>query len=492
MVDRTENRRIQRVIDFFDTNKIIVPKKFYSLLESPDYASELCKELGRKAGDVMEKLMDYVFADVGINSDTKGLAVEIAKVWATLIDDKAKVKVGKIENEIDSYNNIIPIRRLEMDIREETLRYVGETIEGIKIIAQDENSHIDRSIFESALSKLETLYDTVSSVIDIRSKNANDLAYKIVGSPKEGGLLAWRESAKNKLITKTNERFLDMAIQDASSWAAIVKYPEKRDRFKEEDGAVFIEDEFSVILKVKPLEETANQFFALLTQKKKDSEEVEKLSEEVKSLKTRLAKIDDEIEEWDKKVDNGICSLVEADDEIQKLEDEKSDISRTIKTRSMILSSIKGQFRFAKRIMDNYEILNTFYQFFRTQSPYYFYDIFSHINFNDFLQILNSSPSSEAIDTIDNMLFAAKKTVLDRSEVLRDIVDGLDELLLEEEEKGTIKEDPIKNPTTEAEKRRQERQAEREAKRNTGGTREPVREENTALKDIVSLTSNDN
>jgi len=100
MVDGTENRRIQRVIDFFDTNKIIVPKKFYSLLESPDYASELCKELGRKAGDVMEKLMDYVFADVGINSDTKGLAVEIAKVWATLIDDKAKVKVGKIENEI--------------------------------------------------------------------------------------------------------------------------------------------------------------------------------------------------------------------------------------------------------------------------------------------------------------------------------------------------------------------------------------------------------
>lgn len=477
--------KIIRIINIAEANNISLARNFYKLLNSKGYASLACEEKAEEIYWIVGRIFEDVFTN-GISSEKIKDIQELVKIWVKLDDPKTISKLVSINSKIGGimgkYSNLSGSK-----IKEVVITYIDAAIQGTLAIKSKKTKEGDIKLLEEALGLLGALRDMVLDVYDGKSKVANSYAKQIIGD-KDNGLIKWWETTKNDMLSKSNNLILNQMMQVAVDWLQTPYIPKKKELVKDSDIMEFDASLFAGQINLDKVDEEASRFFEVLKEKRESLSEVNRLNEDNKVIREEIRQLDDQIDNLYKRVDDGKMDLMDAHDEILDIEREIEEKQASLDNNNMALNYIRAEASLLKDIIEKYRILESFYKTHRIASKELFYDIFSTLNFNAFLNALKPGVTAEEIQEVTIYLEATFLTISDRIDELNKMGNNIANMF-RENPVGQIKVPGIRTRSEdalkEAERKKQEREdiARKEAERKKQ-EREELRRKRSPQKDL--------
>ncbi len=453
--------KIERIIQFANTNKISLPRQFKKIENSKGYASIGCEEMADKIYWGMSRIFEGAFSS-GMSAEKINDVQELAKIWGKLSDPKIISKLAGLNNKVggimSKYNNIE-----RSEIKEAVIKNIDSIIIGTNAIKNKKTKTSDIEVLEEAIVLLRSLKGIVIDVLDGKSKEANDYAKKIVGD-KNQGLLGWWESTKNDMFSKTNNLKLNDIMQTAVSWWQLKDLPKKRNYAKDSDIVEYDPGHFELEIDLDKVEEEANRFFEVLRERKESLDHVDQLEQECIDIRGEIENLEREIDLIDEKIDYKEISLEAGDLEISVLERKIDEKLSSLSNNEIAIGLIGAEVTHLRDIIEKYSLLENFYKTYKVTNKELFYELFSTLPFNSFLNALKPLANPEDIAAVSIRLDAILNLIEERVATLESMGERL---------KGTLKDHPVQQKVATARREREDdrrkeaeiRKKEREEKR---------------------------
>lgn len=375
-------------------------KKILSASEKPKmqavvYKSLECKELADK---IYVKILDF-FKLGPILSDEDKKIKKLYELWMCLSQTGAEKKIKRYEEKFDKISGGLERQMktnklLSIDINEALKIYVDETISILNRIYAIPN--MDKILNENLIAESKVILGELSEglsvgVVDLYSSDAKDKAQVIFNE-----IAKFRSNVYIGLLT---DNYSLLTAKDALNFWKKNQAVKSIDRETKKKVLPEIEkiieniqnpDDFRSFNKITEMTTKADQFFVLL-ETRKNGLSVDAINTQLDEITNQMDSNENKIKEIVLAVKGGTMKKNIADVRIKGLLDKKKILEMKLKTVQITASHINRHNSASEILMEQFSQLKIYYDYFITNNYKKFYQIFSMVDFADYIKVLDNT-----------------------------------------------------------------------------------------------------